>query len=170
MSPERHVLVAYATRHGSTREVADAVATQLHELGCRVDLRPADSVETLEGYEGIVLGGAIYTGRVHKAAVRFMERYREELSRLPFAVFAMGPKSLAVAEVASARAQLDKALDRLPELAPAPVAIFGGVVDPSKLHFPFNRLPASDARDWAAIARFAHRAAARFAEQAREVA
>jgi hypothetical protein len=31
------------------------------------------------------------------------------------------------------------------------VAIFGGVVDPSKLHFPFSHLPQTDARDWDAI-------------------
>ena len=31
------------------------------------------------------------------------------------------------------------------------VAIFGGVVDPRKLSFPFNHMPASDARDWEAI-------------------
>lgn len=31
------------------------------------------------------------------------------------------------------------------------MAVFGGVVEPSKLHFPLNRMPASDARDWSVI-------------------
>jgi hypothetical protein len=40
---------------------------------------------------------------------------------------------------------------KVPEVHPAAVAIFGGVVDPKRLRFPFNRMPASDARDWASI-------------------
>ena len=63
----------------------------------------------------------------------------------------MGPKTLAETDVVSSRAQFDHALAGFPQLEPASVAIFGGVVDPSKLHFPFNRMPASDARDWSAI-------------------
>jgi hypothetical protein len=43
----------------------------------------------------------------------------------------------------------------VPAVEPAPIAIFGGVVDPSKLRFPFKHMPASDARDWQAIAGFA---------------
>jgi hypothetical protein len=31
------------------------------------------------------------------------------------------------------------------------VAVFGGAIDPARLRFPFNRMPASDARDWDAI-------------------
>jgi hypothetical protein len=54
-------------------------------------------------------------------------------------------------DVAAARKQLEKALAAVPELTPASVAVFGGVVDPSALHFPFNRMEASDARDWDAI-------------------
>lgn len=50
-----------------------------------------------------------------------------------------------------ARTQLDKALSKTRELEPRSVAVFGGVIDPSKLRFPLNRLPASDARDWDAI-------------------
>ena len=50
-----------------------------------------------------------------------------------------------------ARTQLDKALSKTRELEPRSVAVFGGVIDPSKLRFPLNRLPASDARAWDAI-------------------
>ena len=53
--------------------------------------------------------------------------------------------------MADHRGQLDHALANFPELRLATVAIFGGVVDPGKLRFPFNRMPASDARDWTAI-------------------
>ena len=39
----------------------------------------------------------------------------------------------------------------MPELEPVATAVFGGVFDPSQLRFPFNRMPAADARDWDAI-------------------
>ena len=70
---------------------------------------------------------------------------------MPVAVFGMGPATLEEKDVASSRKQLERALRKAPEVKPVSVAIFGGVVDPAKLRFPFNRMPASDARDWDAI-------------------
>lgn len=42
-------------------------------------------------------------------------------------------------------------LRAIPDLTPVSVTIFGGVVDPARLRFPFSRMPATDARDWDAI-------------------
>lgn len=144
------ILVAYASRHGSTRETAEIVAAELRGLGFEVEVAAAYDVRSVDAYDGVVLGGALYTGRLHKDARTFLHRYG---AKRPFAVFAMGPKTMAPEEVAQSRAQLDKALGGLD---PVSVAIFGGVVDPAKLHFPFNRMPASDARDWDAIHSWAH--------------
>lgn len=44
------VLVGYATRYGSTQEVAEAVATTLRECGLEVDIQPLSKVRTLAGY------------------------------------------------------------------------------------------------------------------------
>ena len=145
------LLVAYGSKHGSTQEVAEAVAERLHAGGREVDLRRAADVDDLTPYGGVVLGGSLYVGRWHEDARRFLSRYREELSTLPLAVFALGPKTAEQKDLADARTQLDKALSKTPELEPRSVAVFGGVIDPSKLRFPLNRLPASDARDWDAI-------------------
>jgi len=149
------VLVAYATKAGSTREVAEVVARTLREHGLEADVRPAGEVGTLAPYAGVVLGAAIYMGRVHKDARRFLRSHRAELADRPLAVFGMGPQSLDDDDVAASRAQLDHALASFPELRLATVAIFGGVVDPGKLRFPFNRMPATDARDWIAIRNWA---------------
>lgn len=149
------VLVAHASRHGSTREVAEAVAATLRSRGFAVDVMPAAEVVLLRPYAGVVLGGALYTGRLHKDARRFLARHREALAGRPLAVFALGPRTLEPADVAASRAQLDRALRAIPELAPVSVAIFGGVVKPEELHFPLNRMPAGDARDWTAIAGWA---------------
>ncbi len=81
---------------------------------------------------------------------------------MPLAVFALGPKTLAEAEVVASRSQLGGALSKLPELQPVAVAIFGGVVDPTKLRFPLTRMAASDSRDWDEIAAWANEVRARF--------
>jgi hypothetical protein len=58
---------------------------------------------------------------------------------------------------------------RQANVTPSLIAGFGGVVDPQSLRFPFNRLPAGDARDWEAIRRFAEQAGWLFAESAQVV-
>jgi menaquinone-dependent protoporphyrinogen oxidase len=146
---QTRILVAHASRHGSTREVAEAVATALRARGLAVDVLPAAEVGHLRRYAGVVLGGAIYTGRLHKDARRFLARHHDALAGRALAVFALGPRTLAPDDVAASRAQLDRALAGAP--TPVSVAVFGGVIDPEKLRFPFNRMPAGDARDWAAI-------------------
>jgi menaquinone-dependent protoporphyrinogen oxidase len=147
----RRVLVTYGTKAGSTRDVAESIAAHLGRRFYSTDLEPAGSVTSLADYDGVVLGGSIYTTRWHPDARRFLKRHRETLTRLPFAVFGMGPLTTAEHDMKASRRQLDHALMKTPELEPVTVAVFGGVVDPRKLTFPFSHLPASDARDWDAI-------------------
>jgi menaquinone-dependent protoporphyrinogen oxidase len=155
------VLVAHASRHGSTREVAEAVAATLRARGLAVQVMPAGEVGHLRRCDAVVLGGALYTGRLHKDARRFLARYRKALAARPLAVFALGPRTLEATDVAASQAQLDRALGVV-GLAPDTVAIFGRVVQPDQLRFPFSRMPASDARDWPAIEAWATELAARF--------
>jgi menaquinone-dependent protoporphyrinogen oxidase len=159
------ILVTYGTKHGSTIEVAEAIATELRSGGGVVDVTAAADVRALDGYSAVVLGGALYMGRLHADAAGFLKRHRHALAELPLAVFAMGPKTMAAGEVAVSRKQLEHALADVPDVTPVAVTVFGGVVDPSKLRFPFKRMPASDARDWHAIGAWGHSLAALFAEE-----
>jgi menaquinone-dependent protoporphyrinogen oxidase len=86
-------LVAYATKRGSTREVAAEVARIIRQSGPEVEISPAREVKSLDRYGAVVLGGALYMGRWHKDARRLLKRYRSELASLPLAVFALGPPS-----------------------------------------------------------------------------
>ena len=161
------IVVAHASKRGSTAEVARAVAKRLRERGLHVDLRAAADVDDVEPYDGAVLGGSLYFGRWHGDALAFLRRHRGELSERPLAVFALGPLAAEAKDVAESREQVERALAKAPEVEPVAVAVFGGVIDPAKLRFPFNRMPASDARDWAAIVAWADEIASVFA--AREV-
>jgi menaquinone-dependent protoporphyrinogen oxidase len=156
------VLVAYGSTHGSTKEVASAIAATLAEEGLVVGLLPAAEVHDVARYDGVVLGGAIYMGRLHKDVRRMLKRFREELAEVPVAVFAMGPKTAGPEDLEAAGKQLSAGLAKVPELRPLSMAVFGGVVRPEELHFPLSRLPASDARDWDAIEEWGREVAASF--------
>jgi menaquinone-dependent protoporphyrinogen oxidase len=157
------LLIAYASKHGSTCEVALALAEPLRAHGFAVDVQPAADITDVRPYAAVVLGGALYTGRWHKDARHFLARHAGALAERPLAVYALGPGSLAPDDVARSRTQLDRALHAVPALTPVAAAVFGGVVKPDELHFPFNRMPAADARDWDAIRAWGEQLAARWA-------
>jgi len=151
------VLVGYATRYGSTQEVAEAVAAALREGGLEVDIRLLREVRTLAGYSAVVLGAPLFMFRWHKDALRFLSRHREALLERPVAIFALGPvhDPYDEQEWQDSRAQLDKELAKFPWFTPVALEMFGGKYDPAKLRFPIKQLageaPASDLRDWTAI-------------------
>jgi menaquinone-dependent protoporphyrinogen oxidase len=162
------ILVGYATRCGSTQEVAEAIAAALREDGHSVVSQPARQVRTLDGCDAVVLGAPLYMFRWHKDALRFLARHQQALSGRPAAVFALGPFHEDAKEFQEARGQLDKELLKFPWFAPVAVEIFGGKFDPAALRFPMNllpalkQMPASDIRDWTAIRAWAYGLAAQF--------
>ena len=162
------VLVAYATRYGSTQEVAEAVAATLREHGLEVDFQPMREVRTLDQYRAVVLGAPLYMFHWHKDALQFLARHRAALTARPVAIFALGPFHAEEKEYQEVREQLNKELAKFPWLAPAEIEIFGGKFDPQKLTFPHNlvpalkNMPASDIRDWTAIRAWASDLAAQF--------
>jgi menaquinone-dependent protoporphyrinogen oxidase len=133
----------------------------LREDGLEADLSEASRIASLDDYDAVIIGGSIYTGRWHRDAREFVKRFATELSEMPVAIFAMGPKTSEPDDLASCLDQLELALKRLPDVGAEPITVFGGVIDPAQLHFPFNRLPASDARDWEVIQGFADSFASR---------
>lgn len=158
------VLVTYATRYGSTQQVAEAVAATLRERGLEVELSPTRKVGSLDGYRAVVLGAPIYLGQWHKDAIGFLSRHREALTGgLPVAIFAGGPIAKDdEKEWQEVRKQLDQELAKFAWLRPVAVEIVGGRFDPAKLHFsdrlivglpasPLHGMPPSDLRDWKAI-------------------
>lgn len=85
------VLVAFASRHGSTEEIAEAIADALRQAGLVAETAEVDEVGDLARYRAVVLGSAIYMGRWIKDARAFIDRNRQTLSALPLWLFSSGP-------------------------------------------------------------------------------
>jgi menaquinone-dependent protoporphyrinogen oxidase len=155
------ILLAYATRYGSTGEVAEAVGATLREQGLTVDVRPVKAVKDLGGFDAVVLGMPFYIGSMLKDAVVFLERHRAALQAMPVALLALGP-TRASDDMAEARKQLDGAVARLGWLEPVAAEMFVGKYDPARLRLldrlislppasPLHGVGAHDERDWDAI-------------------
>jgi menaquinone-dependent protoporphyrinogen oxidase len=152
------ILLTYATRFGSTQEVAEAIATTLREVGVEVELQPMQEVQRLEGYEAVVLGAALYNTRWHQDAHQFLTKHQESLKQRPVAIFTLGPLNTSEAAKRNSRRQLDKELGKYAWLKPVALEVFAGKYDPSKPGMGFfeRLLPARDYRNWEAIRTWAN--------------
>ena len=82
----KRVLVAYATMAGSTAEVAQVIGEELRKSDLEVEVRQVEEVDSLYGYDGVVVGGPMILGW-HRAARRFLRRNRRAFESTPLAVF-----------------------------------------------------------------------------------
>lgn len=86
-----NVLVTYATRLGSTREIAERIAGQLGNHGVQMTTSSVDAVFDVAPFDAVVIGTALYAGHVLKAAREFVRDYRAELAARPVWLFSSGP-------------------------------------------------------------------------------
>jgi menaquinone-dependent protoporphyrinogen oxidase len=86
-----NVLVVYASRSGSTADIARAIGDQLTQRGFTVDVRPVSEAPDAPHYDAVVLGSAVYMSRWDKAAVHFLEDQAPDLAERPTWLFQSGP-------------------------------------------------------------------------------
>lgn len=156
------ILVIYASKYGSTQEVAETIAARLREKGFSVELAAMSGVRSLDPYGAVVLGSPLYIGNLLKDAQQFLGRLQAGLVQRPTAFFVLGPTESKEEDWKDVRQQLDLLLAKMDWFKPTAVELFGGRLDPARLRFPDNLLailpasplhdkPASDVRDWGAI-------------------
>jgi menaquinone-dependent protoporphyrinogen oxidase len=162
-----HVLIAYASRHGATAEIAQAIANTLTETGVDADCRPAGDVDSLDGYDAVVLGSAVYMRRWRAEARHFLRHHGDALAAMPFWIFSSGPVGEPQADHSEdAWTVPHKVVERAQQLGVREHVVFGGRV-PTPPHGPVQRsmydnTPPEyrDRRDWDAIAAWARGIAA----------
>jgi len=85
------VLVAYASRHGATRGIAERVAERLRAAGIEAEAQQVDAVRSIDGYDAVVVGSAAYMFHWLKEATSFVRRNRAALAKKPVWLFSSGP-------------------------------------------------------------------------------
>lgn len=153
------VLIAYATRFGSTREVAEVVTGELRAAGIFCELVVMRQPPSTACYSAAVLGVPLYMGHLLKEFHRFVESNRDSLSKMPVWCFVLGPVENKPEQFAEARRQVDTQLMQHRWLRPVEVHVFGGCWDVRRMSFPMSllrflpagKIPTMDVRDWEAI-------------------
>jgi menaquinone-dependent protoporphyrinogen oxidase len=85
------VLVVHGSKLGGTKGLAEMVGAAFEHRGADVVLGPAAEVTGIEGFDVVVIGGALYEGRWHQDARRFVERRRHALQDVDVWLFSSGP-------------------------------------------------------------------------------
>lgn len=155
MTPK--ILVAYATRAGSTAEVADAIGKKLAAGGAMVDVKPIKKVQTLNGYQAIVLGSAIRRGAVLPEVTGFIKTNKDALEKIPVACFIVC--MILRENTEENRKKAASYLEPLrTDLSFVDTGLFAGKLDYSKLNFVdafvvehIIGTPEGDLRDWKQI-------------------
>ncbi len=157
------ILIAYASKCGSTGEVAEAIGNILCQHDAVVETKPIKSVTAIEGYQAVVIGGAIHQSRWMPEATYFVTRHQNVLSGMPVAYFFTCLTLSENTDKARRRAMtfLDPLKSEAPQVKPVSVGRFSGVLDYSKLSFMYRTVmkrkmkkrgvQEGDYRDWHAI-------------------
>src|SRR6266704_4855322 len=150
------ILVTYATRAGSTAEVAASVAEVLSATGATVDVKPVTAVHEVKGYDAVVVGSAIRMGHWLPEAVEFVKANRESLSHIPTAYFLVS--GFLQEDTPEMRRRVLAYLDPVRKiLEPTSIGLFAGKMDYSKMDWHDRSiaeavsLSEGDWRNWEAI-------------------
>lgn len=85
------ILITWGSKRGSTRDIARMLAEHLEQRGHQVDLLPPGEAALAKGFDAVVVGGALYAGRWHRAARQFVASREKDLRTVPVWFFSSGP-------------------------------------------------------------------------------
>ena len=122
------MLVCYASKRGSTAEIATAVADTLRERGLSVDCGDAAEVASIAPYDAVVLGSAVYMKRWRRDARRFLRKHGDTLARRPLWVFSSGPVGDPKPELDASWTEPRKTIKEAERLGAREHVVFGGRV------------------------------------------
>jgi menaquinone-dependent protoporphyrinogen oxidase len=155
------VLVAYASKRGSTAEIAETVAATLRREGLGVCLERAEDARSLERYDAVVLGSAVYMERWRGDARHFLKKHRKALRQMPFWAFSSGP----VGDPSRDNPEWTEPpmiVEKVEELGARDHVVFGGCLPAEPRGLMEKAMVAGtpqefrDRRDWAEIREWGH--------------
>ncbi|MCB0132353.1 MAG: pentapeptide repeat-containing protein [Caldilineaceae bacterium] len=157
----KQILVAYASGSGSTREVAEAIATVLRGADAAavpVDVRPVSELASVAGYSAVVIGSSIRLGRWLPEAIAFLNEFGDALAGLPVALFTTCLTMIDDTHDSrrTVLAYMEPLLRIAPRLLPVGIGLFAGSLNPERrLVMAPGIGPQGDYRNWPAIQQWA---------------
>jgi menaquinone-dependent protoporphyrinogen oxidase len=159
------ILIAYASKHGATAQIAERIAECLTAAGHEASARPVQEAGELDRYEAFVIGSATYAFHWRKNAVEFVRQNKDVLASRPVWLFSSGPLGTSEQDAKGRDLRTVTEPREITEVTaavrPRSHRVFFGALDPAKLTFaersirklPAARagLPEGDFRDWAEI-------------------
>ena len=152
------LLVAYASKYGSTAEIAQVIGKELQIRNYQVEVKPVDEVDNLDGYDGFVIGSALYAGSWMKIAAKFLRSNQELLAGRPVWLFSSGPTGQGDPnELLDGWAFPENLKTVLETIKPKDIILFHGNIDLDKLNFGERMIIKSvkatvgDYRDWLVV-------------------
>ncbi|MDP9885020.1 menaquinone-dependent protoporphyrinogen oxidase [Sinomonas atrocyanea] len=168
-----NVLIAYASKHGATEEIAERIGSTLTAEGFAATVRAVADVDDVSHFDAVVLGSAAYASHWMHEANAFARRHHTSLAQRPVWLFASGPlgeekvdkQGRDVREHSEPR-EFEKFADLLGvrgdhvffgkwDPDSEPVGLMEKVMDHLPGH-PREALPAGDFRDWDEVEAWAH--------------
>ena len=155
---DKKVLIAFATKHGATKEIAVRISQALNATGVAADLRSAEDVVDLPAYDAFVIGSAVYAGQWRKEAAELLESGEPAFLGKPVWLFSSGPTGEGDPAALMNGWTFPESLKPVAErIDPEDIAFFGGRLELDKLNLAEKILvkgikaPIGDFRDWEAI-------------------
>jgi menaquinone-dependent protoporphyrinogen oxidase len=155
------ILVTAASKYGSTGEIAQAIGEVLTERGLETTVAPPEEVVSVEEYDAVVLGSAVYAGRWQREAKELVERAKDVLTTRPVWLFSSGP----IGDPPKPEEDPVDVADLMETTKAREHRVFPGKLVKRQLSFPEKaivlalRAPEGDFRDWDAIRSWASKVA-----------
>jgi menaquinone-dependent protoporphyrinogen oxidase len=156
------ILIAYASKYGATKEIAERIAQVLGREGMAVEVKEAESVSSLQSYAAVIMGSSVYFSNWLPEASELLESFQEKLATKPLWLFSSG---LAVIGEPKDWLFPETLQPLVKKIKPKDIVLFGGKVDAEQLTLddwlinPSLRVEAGDYRNWAEIEAWAQRIA-----------
>ena len=149
------ILVTYASKHGATASIAEAIAEELRGHGKVVNVLPVAQVKNVADYQAFIVGSAVYLGQWRKEAASFLETHKTLLASHDTWLFSSGPTGEGdPVELLNEWRFPEKLQPFADEIKPHDVMLFHGALETQNLNFAERimirgvKAPVGDFRDW----------------------
>jgi len=158
------ILVAYASKHQSTAEIANYIGRILRESQLDVDVKNIDDIYTIDEYTAVIVGSAVYMGHWLNPAVKFLQYYQNQLTTVPVWIFSTGPTGKGdPCDLLDGFLMPENIRNFVDVISPRHVMLFHGMLDRTRLGIGERMMvkavnaPVGDFRDWDMIRAWTNR-------------